>query len=117
MKKLLCILVALLALCCLLVACDGGDDPDEGAAPAPEHTHAYGSWVVSTLANCSTKGVETRTCSCGAVETRDVAMTPHIFGDWAVSKAATCTVAGEEKRSCDSCGSVETKVIPRKRYA
>ena len=43
------------------------------------HVCEFGEWVVTTPATCETAGVETRTCSCGATETREIAALGH---DW-----------------------------------
>ena len=72
--------------------------------------HSYGEWSVKTAATCDAAGEETRTCSCGAVETRAIAATGHSYGEWTVKTAATCEAAGEETRTC-SCGAVETRAI------
>ena len=75
-----------------------------------QHEHAYGEWEITTAANCTEDGVETRTCSCGEAETRPITATGHAFGEWAVTTAATCTANGVETRTC-SCGEEETKSI------
>lgn len=43
------------------------------------HVCEFGEWVVTTPATCETAGVETRTCSCGATETREI---PALGHDW-----------------------------------
>lgn len=129
MKKLLCILCLLLALVCVLAACDktetpntggdtpnteqnGGDNNQGGGDNQTSHTHAYGDWSVITAATCGTKGEEKRTCSCGASETREIAATgEHTYGAWNVTTAATCTAKGEEKRTCTGCTTPETREI------
>ena len=75
------------------------------------HTHAFGAWTVTTPATCTTDGVETRSCACGATETRTIPATGHSFGAWTVTTPATCTADGVETRSC-ACGGTETRIIP-----
>ena len=76
-----------------------------------DHTHAFGDWEETTPATCTVDGVETRTCVCGATETRAILATGHTFGDWTVTTPATCTVDGVETRTC-ACGETETRAIP-----
>ena len=75
------------------------------------HTHAFGDWEETTPATCTADGEETRTCVCGATETRAIPATGHTFGDWTVTTPATCTVDGVETRTC-ACGATETRAIP-----
>ena len=75
------------------------------------HTHAFGEWTVTTPATCTEDGVKSRTCVCGATETRSIDATGHSFGEWTVTTPATCTTDGVETRSC-ACGETETRAIP-----
>ena len=75
------------------------------------HTHAFGDWEETTPATCTTDGVETRACACGATETRAIPATGHTFGAWTVTTPATCTADGVETRAC-ACGATETRAIP-----
>ena len=84
----------------------GNQSGDQGGTTT--HTHAFGEWETVTAATCIAKGEEKRTCTCGEIETREIAMLAHAYGDWAVSKAATCSAKGEEKRTC-TCGESETR--------
>ena len=36
----------------------------------------------------------------------------HIYSDWVVDTEATCETDGSKHRTCESCGEVETEVIP-----
>ena len=76
------------------------------------HTHEYGEWTVTTPATCTEDGVKSRTCVCGATETRSIDATGHSFGEWTVTTPATCTVDGVESRTCSACGETETRAIP-----
>lgn len=58
------------------------DEPD-----VPEHTHSYTS-EVTTEATCTTDGVRTYTCSCGASYTEAIEATGHTYVD------GICTVCG-----------------------
>ena len=62
------------------------------------HTHAFGAWTVTTPATCTTDGVETRSCACGATETRTIPATGHVDAD--------------HDGKCDVCQAAITPVEP-----
>lgn len=105
-KKILCVLILMLALVCTFASC--GDDKDE----TPTHTHAFGEWEVTKNASCTSEGTKERYCSCGEKQTATIAATNHEFGEWNVLKEPTFTEDGEEIRVC-SCGKTETRTIPK----
>lgn len=72
----------------------------------PATGHTFGAWTVTKAATCTEKGTETRTCSCGAKETREIAMKDHTAGNWEVKTAPTCTEKGTEVQKCTVCGKV-----------
>ena len=76
------------------------------AATAAGHTHVYGDWTTTKAPTCTEKGVQTRTCLCGAFETKEIPATGHkAVTDKAVS--ATCTKTGlTEGSHCSVCGAV-----------
>ena len=76
------------------------------------HTHAFGEWTVTTPATCTEDGVKSRTCVCGATETRSIDATGHSFGEWTVTTPATCTEDGVKTHTCSACGATETQTIP-----
>lgn len=81
----------------------------------PATGHTFGTWTVTKAATCTEKGTETRTCSCGAKETREIAMKDHTAGNWEVKTAPTCTEKGTEVQKCTVCGKVTaTREIPEK---
>lgn len=81
----------------------------------PATGHSFGTWTVTKAAICTEKGTETRTCSCGAKETREIAMKDHTAGNWEVKTAPTCTEKGTEEQKCTACGKVmATREIPEK---
>ena len=83
MKRILCLILSLLAFVVLLAACDEGKTPDdEDNGRSPEHTHAFGEWTVETVATCVAEGKEKRSCTCGEIEKRAIAATgEHIYAD------------------------------------
>ena len=113
MKKLLSIFAVLLVLTCAFVACDKTETPNtNGDNDQTPHTHIYGEWSVTTAATCGTKGEETRVCSCGASETREIAATgAHTYGAWSVITAPSCTTVGEEIRFCACAVAYEVRKI------
>ena len=61
-KKILCIIVLVLALTCALASCG--------------HEHAWGEWQISSDANCFSTGEEIRTCNeCGSTESNIIPIT------------------------------------------
>lgn len=81
----------------------------------PALGHTYGEWTVKTAPTCTEKGVEERSCSCGATETREVAAKGHTPGEWVVTTAPTCTEKGVETQKCAVCGTeMETREIAAK---
>lgn len=72
----------------------------------PATGHSFGAWTVTKASTCTAKGIETRTCSCGAKETREIAIKAHIAGEWEVKTAPTCEGKGAEVQKCTACGTV-----------
>ena len=62
----------------------------------PEHTHAFGDWVVTKEATCTEPGEQTRSCDCGYSETQVIPATGHDY------------VNGV----CANCGAVQTPDKP-----
>ena len=100
MKKTVISLVFSLIICTMLISCDMSIITD---IISPEHIHEYGEWTVSRKVNCLKDGTETRTCSCGEVETRTVKSPGHIPGEWNVTKDATCSEEGLRSNKCSVC--------------
>lgn len=65
--------------------------------------HGKAVWKVTEKATCTEKGVETGTCPCGNVSTRDIAETAHTVGKYTVEKEPTCTEKGIKKAVCTVC--------------
>ena len=69
--------------------CADCDEFETKAIAATGHV-TWSAWTVTVAPSCDAKGLETRTCSCGKTETRDVAATGHADNN------------GDEL--CDACG-------------
>ena len=123
-KKILSLLMAVLALTLVLTLAACNDDHGEGSRIDPEvttdapdttdapettvHTHSYTSSV--TAPTCTAEGFTTYTCECGDSYTdTPVAATGHTFGEWKTTKAATCLATGVETRTCSVCGATENR--------
>ena len=76
--------------------------PTEPTPTNPPHTHSWSGWTQTTAPTCTAAGVETRTCSCGATETRPVNPLGHTWQE----TAPTCTEAGS--KTCKVCGKQES---------
>lgn len=76
-------------------------------------SHADTKWVVTKNATCTEKGVETGTCTCGNVSTRDIPMLKHNFGEWKVVTKSTEIQKGLKERTCKICGTKETAEIAK----
>ena len=77
----------------------------------PANGHSFGDWTVVTAAGCVTAGSESRSCHCGASETREIAAigTHDYVGK--VTKEATETEEGEKTYTCNACGDVQVESI------
>lgn len=83
-------------------------DPKPTEPVQPPHTHSYGAWVVIKEPTASAEGLEKRTCSCGAVETRAIPKLTSSFTDvpadqyyyepvqWAVKNGITSGVSKDK---------------------
>ena len=111
----------LLPICLLLLAgCNANQPQSKVSEKASEaevssipHEHQYGEWVETKAPTCTEKAVETRTCSCGATETRDGRdALGHDFGGedaWIITTRPTCTEKGQESRKCSRCDATEKR--------
>ncbi|MBQ7255860.1 MAG: hypothetical protein IJS31_06435 [Oscillospiraceae bacterium] len=74
------------------------------------HTHSYSS-SVTTQPGCTTTGVRTYTCSCGASYTETIAATGHKWDSGEIVQNAGCTDEGVKKFTCTNCGTTRTEAI------
>lgn len=78
----------------------------------PANGHSWSAWRVTTPATC-VSGVESRTCACGAVETRVLpAVNEHTWDNGTVTLAPTYTMEGERTFTCTVCHGTRTESIP-----
>ncbi len=75
------------------------------------HTHIWSEWVIANEATCTTKGLQYRTCECGATDEIEHAVLPHNLGEWIVIDEPKCGIQGLEERSCSTCDLAETQPI------
>jgi len=69
----------------------------------PTHVHQWNAWTVTTAANCTTPGSQTRTCALDAthIEKKVIPIDlvdGHDWGEW--EGTVTCTTAGTGTRIC-----------------
>ena len=114
MKKIISILLVMLALVCCLASCKDNDSDSSGAGSNNTtngtHTHSYAEWETVKNATCTTEGTKERYCACGEKQTATISMVAHTYGDWKIVKEATHSEKGSEERSC-VCGERETRDI------
>ena len=68
----------------------------------PALGHSFGEWVVTTEPTCTEKGVETRSCACGEVETREVEALGHEYVNGKCTRCdATLTSKFEDVKAGD----------------
>lgn len=98
-KKLLCVIVLMVALVCVLASCG--------------HEHSWGEWQTTKEATCTAEGSRIRNCTdekCDESEIETIYAKGHSFGEWVTTKKKTCTTDGSKERVC-SCGKKETETI------
>ena len=76
--------------------------PTEPKPTEPPHTHSWSGWTQTKAPTCSAAGEETRSCNCGAKETRQIDATG--IHTW-TETSPTCTQGGS--KTCSACGKVE----------
>ncbi|MCD8332505.1 MAG: leucine-rich repeat protein [Oscillospiraceae bacterium] len=76
------------------------------------HAHSYTS-AVTKAATCTTDGVMTYTCSCGASYTEIIPATDHTWDKGTVTLKATRYTEGEMTYTCTVCGATKTETIPQ----
>ena len=76
--------------------------PTEPTPTNPPHTHSWSGWTQTKAPTCTEPGTETRTCSCGATDSRAVNALGHTWQE----TAPTCTEAGS--KTCKVCGKSES---------
>lgn len=120
MKRFICLALAMLMCFSATLALTACDD---------DHTHSYGEWETGVEATCTSKGVKSRTCSCGQTESEEIPATgehhfdendvcavcahSHVFGAWQEVITPTCTNKGKQARHC-ACGASQVEDIPAK---
>lgn len=82
---------------------DDEENHESNTLDTPEHICEFGEWQSTETATCMTQGEETRYCTCGNFETRQIPKNPenHVYVNEIV--APTCTEAGYTKHTC-ACG-------------
>jgi len=78
---------------------------------AQKAAHEWGEWSTLVSATCTVKGAQTRSCMCGASETRETEKLEHPWGEWIEMTPAGCARKGTQIRVCP-CGASETGEIP-----
>lgn len=97
----------------VIEALDGNDNETRVSATGTtlKCAHVNAEWKVTKKATCTEKGVETDTCPCGNVSTRDIPMKDHTVGKYTVTKEPTCTEKGTKKAVCTICNKEYTEEI------
>ena len=87
------------------------ENPSTTEKNTTEHIHQYSDWKVMTAATCVSNGIESRSCSCGDVETKVITALGHSYDSCTVTKEATCTETGELTYVCTRCSESKTEHI------
>ena len=74
---------------------------DTGNNQTEPHVHEWSEWTVTTEPTCTEEGEESRTCTCGEIETQPVVAIGHVYNSTVT--APTCTAKGYTTYTC-SCG-------------
>ena len=92
MKKLLCLILAALAI--LSLSACGADDstPPE----TTEHVHDYA--ITENIPNCTEGGEIIGTCTCGDRYTEAIDPKEHTYSDWVVTQEPTTEAAGQKQQ-------------------
>ncbi len=65
------------------------------------HEHLYGEWTTTKAASCLENGVESRYCSCGEIQNREIYAAGHTWEN------STC----ETPKTCAACGTTEGSAL------
>ena len=84
---------------------------DDCDATSDRAEHVWGEGVVTTAATCTTDGVRTFTCECGATKTEVIPATGHSFTNYVSDGNATCTTDGTKTATCDHEGCDVTDTV------
>jgi DNA-directed RNA polymerase subunit RPC12/RpoP len=109
MKKIikwLFIVTILLTLVSAVVYAAAAPHADVGGG---SHTHSY-SLMQNISPTCTTGGVASYRCSCGASYTNQGSPLGHSWS-WASGSSAGCTYSGYNSYNCSRCGSSKTETI------
>lgn len=96
---------------------NSGKTENNKAPVGKECNHDY-KGVVTTPANCKTKGVMTYTCVlCNDSYTQEIPLSQdHSFGNWTAIKMPTILKNGTEERKCSVCGKKESRSTEKLPY-
>lgn len=95
-KKILCIIVVMLALVSVLASCVFPNNAGLNTPENPSHTHTYGEWETTKTATCTADGTKERYCSCGEKQTATIAKAEHTYVD------GVCSSCGKDKNENNS---------------
>lgn len=75
------------------------------------HTHKYGSWMVTTKPTCTEAGIKVRECDCGYTERAEVAATGHKWDEGKITKEAAADTDGRKTFTCTVCKATKVETI------
>ncbi len=111
---LLIILIILIAILLIILVLPSNEDSlpsSQASQTTTTHTHSYGKWMLEEAATCTTKGLMSRSCSCGERDTMILANLGHNFTEWEVVLVPQCEIEGINERTCSTCNIKETQYI------
>ena len=104
MKRKLWIILALMAVICLLASAALAGSSVYG------HTHSWQE-IRRTDSTCTSHGKVWYRCNCGETKVEELPTKGHAYGAWEVTTQPTCEADGVKTHVCANCKRTETRAV------